>query len=151
MNLTETLIFFENLLITTDKKSEIKIYKSFIEILSDLKNRNLSDYQYQLIDEKLNSFEFKTDYKNKRKQFKKKLTDFKKFLISEFSLIQEGYYTGLGIGIGMCFGLALGASIFGAGSGMTNGMMFGMFIGLIIGRNIDNKAKKEGRVLKTKP
>lgn len=149
MTINNTITFFESLLIQTDKKSEIKIYENFVSILSDLKDRELTEEQFQSIEEELDNLKLKSNPENKKRYFSKKLAEIKKYLKDELSLISEGYYTAIGIGLGMSFGIAIGAS-FGESTGIALGITFGMIIGLVIGRYKDAEAEKQGRVLKTK-
>ena len=146
MRINETSEFLERLLSESDKKSEIKVYQSFIDILTALKNRELNQEDVRSIEEELDILKLKEYPENKKKYLRRKLNEFKKFLKDEFSLISEGYYTS--IGIGMTIGIAIGTSIFGPESGVALGIIFGMVLGLVIGRNMDNKAEKENRVLK---
>ena len=143
MTITETSQFFEKLLKQTNRKREIRVYKGYITILTNLKNRDLSKGQISLIEDEL-----KSNAKNKRRYYSKKLQILKQFLKDKFSLISEGYYTAIGMSLGMCFGVAIGTT-FGA-SGNSIGLALGMFIGLVIGRYKDMEAEKENRVLKTK-
>ncbi len=149
MTINDTIKFFESLLIQTDKKSEIKIYENFIATLSDLSDRELTEEQFQSIEVELDNLKLKSNPKNKKRYFSKKLNEFKKYLQKELSLISEGYYTAICMSMGMCFGVAFGAS-FGESTGIALGVSFGMLIGLTIGRVMDAEAKKQGRVLKTK-
>jgi hypothetical protein len=48
MKLNEALKFFKNLIEKTNSKSESKIYKGFIKILSSLKNRELNEEEKKL-------------------------------------------------------------------------------------------------------
>jgi hypothetical protein len=148
MTITETTQFFEKLIKQTDSKRELRVYKAFSTILINLKNRNLSVGQISLIETELKSFALKSDPKNNRRYYSKKLTIFKQFLKDEFSFISEGYYTAIGMSLGMCFGVAIGTSFGASGNGI--GLAVGMFIGLAIGRHKDMEAEKENRVLKTK-
>jgi hypothetical protein len=149
MTIINALNFFESLLSKTNKKSEIKVYKDFITILSNLKNRELTENQIRSIEKELDILELKMDPKNKKRFYSKKLIDFKNYLKKELSLITEGYYAAIGIGVGMSFGIAIGAS-FGESTGIAIGISLGMAFGLIIGRNMDAQAEKQNRVLKTK-
>ncbi len=125
MTINDTINFLESLLTQTDKKSEIKVYENFIAILSNLKNRELTNEELQSIEEELETLDLKSNPENKKRYFSKKLAEFKKYLKDKLSLISEGYYTAIG-------------------------MSLGMIIGLVIGRNKDAEAEKQGRVLKTK-
>lgn len=149
MNINKALGFFENLLTETDNKREIKVYKSFIAILTDLQNRNLTEAELLSIEKELDSLKLNANPEKKKRYFSKKLTAFKSYLKKEFSLISGGYYTAIGMSLGMCFGVAIGSS-FGESLGISMGLSFGMFIGLIIGIAKDAEAKKQNRVLRTK-
>ena len=73
MKLDEASAFFKNLIIESDNKTEIKIYKSFISIFTDLNNRDLSEEQLKSIEEKLDSLNFNENSDNRKKHFKQKL------------------------------------------------------------------------------
>ncbi len=148
MNIIEALGFFEKQLKETDKKREIKIYRSFISILSNLKSRDLSENQLLSIENEIEILNLKSNPENKRKYFSKKLNTFKTFLKKEFSLISEGHYTAIGMSLGMCFGVAFETSL--GPSGTSLGLALGMLIGLVIGRAKDLEAEKQNRVLRTK-
>lgn len=147
MNMTEAINFFKGLITETDKKSEIKFYKNFIGILSDLKNRDLTEKQVQSTEEELENLELKGFPEKRKRYLKRKLATFKEYLKKELSLISKGYYTAIGMSLGMCFGVAMGSSIFGLSIGTSSGLAFGMLIGIVIGRIMDAQAEKEGRVL----
>ena len=149
MTINKAIIFFESLNKQTTKKSELKIYKEFIDILSDLESKGLLDKEIQSIETVLSNLELTTKAENNKKHFKRKLNKFKKYLKEEFSFITKGYYATLGLSLGMCFGIPIGTSLFGAASGVSTGILFGMFIGFIIGRYKDAEAEKENRVLNT--
>ncbi|WP_170179851.1 hypothetical protein [Flavivirga rizhaonensis] len=162
MSIRETTELFEKLLKETNNKHEMKVYESFISILLDLESRGLIERQISQIEENIKILNLKSNPKNKRKYFSKKLTAFKQFLKNEFSLITEGHYTTLGVGLGvtlgMCFGVIIGiiTGVFGnsvrLAIGMALwpalGMIIGLTIGLLIGRNKDIASEKLNRVLK---
>lgn len=149
MKIVEATILFESFKNETSKKSELKIYESFIGILLDLDNRKLTAEQLQLIEEELDTIELKADVKNQRRYLSKKLENFKAFLKNELSLISEGYYSALGISLGMTFGAAFGV-VFDNSVGVTYGVSLGLILGLIIGKALDSHAEKQNRVLKVK-
>lgn len=148
MTIIETIVFFERLLKSTDKKRETRVYNSFIGILSNLESRDLPDNELLMIHDKLETLNLKSNPENKRKYYGKKLSVFKAYLKEEFSLISEGYYTAIGMSLGMCFGLAIGPSLGVSGTSMC--LVLGMLIGLAIGRAKDIEAEKQNRILKTK-
>ena len=145
MKLDEASAFFKNLIIESNNKTEIKIYKNFISIFTDLNNRDLSEEQLKSIEEKLDSLNFNENSNNRKKHFKQKLNLFVGYLKEKLSLISKGYYTAIGMSLGMSFGVAFGAAF----KNVSYGLIFGMLIGMLIGIAKDSKAKKEGKFLST--
>ena len=144
MKIKETLNFFLNLKNDSVEKSEIKVYDKYIEILSDLKNRDLTQNQIQSIESELEVLNLNIESDNRKKHFTKKLTEFEKFLKDKLSLIPEGHY----MSCGMIFGMLAGALLqFYIG---IYSLIAGMLIGMVIGAIMDSEARKQGRVLKTK-
>jgi tetrahydromethanopterin S-methyltransferase subunit G len=149
MNTNEVITFFKSLLIKTNKKSEKRAYESFIAILSDLKDKNLTTEELYSIETELDKLKSIMNTETEKKYLSKKLANFKKYLKDEFSLVSQGYYTAIGMSLGMCFGVAIGSSI-GGSSGTALGVAFGMLIGLMIGKTKDDEVKKQNRTLRTK-
>jgi hypothetical protein len=154
MNIEETTKLLNALLERTDKKADKKVYSCFIQILTSLKNRELSKNQTQLIQDKLTSFNLQATTENRKKYYKKRLSKFNAFLKSEFSFTPEKYYTELGMIYGMCFGTGIGLSIgtainpaIGTSIGLSIGTGIGMVLGMIYGARKDAEAKKLGRVI----
>ena len=145
MKLNATADFFKRLSIETDRKSEIKIYERFIGLISNLEERRFTHEELQAIEKKLDELDLKSNPENRIKYFRNRLNELKKYLRDNFSLISGGYYTGIGISLGVAFGVAFG-SVFKMGVGVALGMM----IGLVIGAYMDEEAKKQNRVLKSK-
>mgnify|MGYP006449332783 FL=1 len=144
MKIKETLNLFLNLKNDSVEKSEIKVYDKYIEILSDLKNRDLTQNQIQSIESELEVLNLNIESDNRKKHFTKKLTEFEKFLKDKLSLIPEGHY----MSYGMIFGMLAGALLqFYIG---IYSLIAGMLIGMVIGAIMDSEARKQGRVLKTK-
>ncbi|MFT4535021.1 MAG: hypothetical protein ACJA1A_001393 [Saprospiraceae bacterium] len=136
--------FFENLITETDRKSEIKVYESFIKIISELENRDFEEDELHDIEDNLDVLGLDSDPSNRKKFYRNSLNELKKYLKDEHFLISEGYYKALGIALGLAFGVAFGSAI-----GVSNGLIFGMLIGLAIGASKDSEAEKQNRVLKT--
>lgn len=74
--------------------------------------------------------------------FLSKLNTFKKDLKKDYQIVSKGTYLTQGV-VGMPVGLLIG---FFVGS-IALGMLLGLTIGLGIGSMVENKAKKEGRVI----
>lgn len=150
MTIDEAIDFFESLTTKATKKSEIKEYEDFKQILARLKHRDFSKEEMEVIESKLERFRLPSNLKNSRKYIKKTQTKFEKYLRDTFSLISKGYYTNLGIGLGSSYGILFGVVLLSRlerSLGIALGIMVGMLIGLTIGRQKDALAKTEGRVL----
>jgi hypothetical protein len=154
MNINKTSELLNTLLSQTGKKSEKKVYNCFIRTLSSLNNRDLTENQSQLIQEKLSSLNLNTETENRKKFYKQKLSEFKVFLKNEFSFTSAKYYTEIWMVYGMIFGTGIGISIgtaFGAGLGTSIGLSIGtgvgMVIGMMYGARKDAEAKRQGKVI----
>jgi hypothetical protein len=150
MTLKNAFNFFESLVSETSKKSEIKVYQEFIQIITGLEKKNLSESEIQSIETELGSLNLKSNPENRKKYFKKALSKFEKYLKDTFSLTAKGYYTKMGIGLGTSFGILFGVVFLSSlerSMGISLGMIGGMFIGLTIGRNMDSQAKTAGNML----
>lgn len=145
MKIKEASEFLNSLISETDNTSEIKVYKKFMAALASLESKSLTDLQIKSIEDNLDSLQLKSPAENRKKYFRKKLSELYKFLKDQFSFVPKGYYTGMGIGLGMSFGVAFGAAL-QESLGVSFGLIIGMFVGIIIGTNMDATAKKEGRV-----
>ncbi len=81
--------------------------------------------------------------KEERKSYFKTISNITKHLQKKHKLVKEGQYMGIGIAIGVGIGAALGAALDNPGIGTP----IGVAIGVTIGKYMDNKAKKEGKVI----
>lgn len=134
----------------TRKKSEIKDYREFIQILSGLEERDLSEAELQSIESELDALQLDSNPTNKSRFIKKALIQFKKFLKDTFALTPKGYYTNLGIALGSLFGVLFGMvclARFERSLGLSAGISLGMLIGLVIGRQMDNQASASGKMV----
>lgn len=160
MDLNEAYNLFNKLLIETNNKAEIKVYKRFVEIFNNLKNREFSNEQLKSIEGKLVALKFSNSSRNRLKQYKLQFNELLKYLKEEFSLTPKGYYTSLGITIGAACGVMLGVLpifwklVFGIETdfqrslGVAFGTAIGTFIGIIVGKYMDYWAEKRNRVLR---
>jgi len=150
MTLQEAIILIERLQTETNKKSEIRAYEGFHEILISLKNRELAKAEIESIEAKLESFNLDSKPVNTRKFIKKIQKECLSYLRETYSLLSKGYYTMLCGGLGLSFGLLFGIvflSSFERSLGIALGLSIGMVIGLLIGKSLDAKVKSEGRML----
>ena len=149
MKFTEAIFFFENQIRQTEIKSEVKIYKNFIAVLKDLQDRNLLEEELIDFENKLADLKLTIVPENKKKYFKNQLKALIHYSMKKLNLITEGTYVAIGLSLGTGLGLSLGIPILGPTYGVTYGMTFGMIIGIVIGTYLEQKAKKENRVLYT--
>jgi len=150
MTLQEAITIFESLKTETANKSEIKLYEKFLHILTELKVREFSKDEIQSIETELERLNLTSNPENRKKYFKKILSQFEKYLKDTFSLTSKGYYTNLYGGLGLSFGLLFGVAILSnleRSLGISLGLIGGMVVGSLIGRSMDTKAISEGRVL----
>jgi hypothetical protein len=149
MVINETLEFFQNLKTNSNEKSEIKLYDKYILILSDLKNRDLTETQILNIETELEKLNLNAESENKMKYLKKKLSELQKFLKDKLALISKDHYVGIGVGTGIFLG-SIFSMLFQTFLGVYSlliGINGGMILGAIIGSFFDKEAEKQGRVL----
>ena len=79
----------------------------------------------------------------RRKRYAKRLKQTIRHLQSQHNLIPKGHYVGIWMAIGTGIGVAIGAGMSTIGAGIPIGIGIGLAIGIIM----DNKAKKEDRVI----
>lgn len=150
MTIQEAYNFFESLKTGTTTTNEIKVYRNFLHILIELKNRTFSEDEIHSIETELENLDLKSNPKNKKKYFKKALSKFKNYLKETFSLTTAGYYTKLYAGLGLSFGLLFGVAILSNlehSLGISLGLIGGMVVGSIMGRNKEAEAKAAGNIL----
>jgi hypothetical protein len=154
MNLNIALVTFKDMLNRTDSKSESKIYQIFIDILSNLISRTFEADELTAIESKLDALNLAGVTGNRKRYFRKRLSELTTYLDKEFSLVTEGHYSRLymvygmmfGSGIGLTFGTAFGAGL-GTSIGLSTGVGIGMALGIAFGTAKDAEAKKQNRVL----
>lgn len=154
MTINDTTKLFKNLLSQTNKKSERRIYNCFIQVLSSLEKKELTNEQIDRINNKLTSLNLKEIRANRRKLYSQRLNEFKTFLKSEFSFTTKKYYAGIYMAYGMVFGSGVGLSLgtainptWGLSLGMSMGTSMGMLFGMLYGAKKDAEAKRQGRVV----
>ena len=150
MTLKNAFNFFESLKTETTKKNEIKVYENFLQIITGLEKKNLSESEIQSIEKELDRLNLKSNPENRKKFFKKALTKFEKYIKDTFSLTLRGYYTKLSSVLGGGYGILFGVvflSSWDRSLGISIGLIFGYTIGMLIGRSMDAKVINEGRVL----
>ncbi len=153
MSINKTVNYFKDLLTGTAKKTEIRLYEKYIAVLSDLKNKDLSEDQLTSIESELNDLQLDASTGNRKKYLEKQFEKFSTYLKKEFSFIIEGYYTTMGVTLGLLFGVVSGTvfgSFFERSLSIAMGISFGLLAGIVIGKYLDEEAAKQNRVLKAK-
>jgi hypothetical protein len=145
MNFLDATNTFEQLKKTAGSKSEVKVYDTFIAILLDLKNKDLTDVQVISIENYIDTLNLQSVPEDKKKYFRRKLSDFKSYLKSEYSLVPKDYYSEIGVGLGLTFGVVFG-TIFNMAVGISMGLVFG----IVLGRRKDAEAEAKNLVLNTR-
>ncbi len=150
MTLKNAINFFEGLEAETSRKSEVKVYQEFIQIIKSLEKKDLSEDEILSIEMHLDSLSLSSNSLSRKKYFKKALSDFQKYLKDTFSLTIKGYYTTFYSGLGIVFGLLFGVAILSnleRSLGISLGLIGGMVIGSVMGRRKDAHAKTSGKML----
>ena len=150
MTINKALNYFESLASETTKKSEIKIYQEFIQIMTGLKQRNLSEAEIQSIELRLDMLDLNSNPNNRKRYYKKTLRKFETYLKDTFSLTIAGYYTKLYGALGLSFGMLFGVAILSnleLSLGVSLGLIGGMVVGSLIGQEKDDQAKAAGNML----
>jgi hypothetical protein len=150
MTLNKASEILERLVSETTKKSEITVYKKFLQILNKLKLREFSKDEIQSIETALENLNLESNTENRKKYVKKSLSKFETYLTDTFSLTSKGYYANRYGALGLSFGLLFGVAILSnleRSLGISLGLIGGMVVGSIIGRNKDAQAKAAGNML----
>ncbi len=150
MTLLNAINLLESLKDKTVKKSEIKVYSQFIDILLKVEKREFTTHEIESIEMELDNLALNSNPENRKKFFQKALTKFKNYLKNTFSLTSKGYYTNTSVSLGILFGVVFGVLIgehFEKSLGFSFGICMGMFIGAYIGGRKDAQAKAAGNIL----
>lgn len=141
---------FEKLLRETTGKEEIRVYEKFLYMLGELENRSFSTADIQSIETELDRLQLQSNPENRKKYYRKALSQFEAYLKKTFSLTSKSHYTNTGIALGMSFGIIFGI-VFLSGLdrsiGIALGLGFGMLAGMLIGRHLDAQAKMSGNTI----
>ena len=98
-----TIVFLKKQLNKTNKKSEIKTFENFISILTRLKEKEISPEQLEGIESYLHYLELEKIPSFSNEIFKKKLTQFRKYLKNKLGFVPTNYYTTLALSFGVSF------------------------------------------------
>jgi transcriptional regulator with XRE-family HTH domain len=141
-DLKATIIFLKKQLSKTNVKSEIKTFEKFIEILNNLKEKDLNPEQKEGIESYIKYLELEKIPSFSNEMFKQKLSKFKKYLKTKLRFVPKRYYSNIGVSFAISFVIGFIA---------TNGIGIEIILlGLIIFTAcilMDLRIKKQGRSL----
>lgn len=143
-DIKSTIIFLKKQLSKTNKKSEIKTFEKFIEILNKLKEKDLSLEQTEGIESFIKYLELEKIPSFSNELFKEKLGKFKKYLKNKLRFVPNNHYTTLGISFAIPFAIGFGIA---DGISMTIKIVVISVVLLVIGLGIimDIRMKRQGR------
>lgn len=129
-----------------------KAYSKFDILLSELRKKELDEDLVKSINKEIEFLNSVSDSsKVLKSEIKKKQLKIVKLVEKKAKLVVKNHYRNLWLAIGMsAFGLPLGVTF---GMALDNmaflgiGLPIGMVIGMAVGKNMDNKAKDEGKQL----
>ncbi|OIQ17636.1 MAG: hypothetical protein BM557_08065 [Flavobacterium sp. MedPE-SWcel] len=102
-DLKGTIIFLKKQLAKTDVKSEVKIFESFIKLLNNLKEKDLTPEQVDGIESYIQYLELDKIPSFSNEMFKQKLNKFRKYLKTKLRFVPNRYYTEIGVSFTIAF------------------------------------------------
>lgn len=139
MEISQVIDFLNDFRAKTENSKNKNNSEKFVRVLEEIKHKNFNELQIQRINSELNVIFKNFEIEKEKVNVKNELSNFLKFLKSEFSIIIPNYNLYIGMMVGVL------ASIF---FGMLSALV-GLLIGAGIGYFLDQKAEKENRKLKT--
>lgn len=124
---------------TTNSAKNSKYTEKFIRLLNEIQIKEIDSKKRSLLNSELNLIIQNFEIDKNNIQVKKELKKFIQFLKSEFDVTIQWYYTQIG---------ALGGLVATVFFGFLS-LLLGLLIGAAIGYYFDEKARKDGRKLKT--
>jgi len=146
-DLKGSLIFLKRQLSKTSDKSEIRTFKKFIAVLSNLKEKELTQEQLNAIESYIKYLELEKIPSYSNNLFEQKLSKFRKYLKTKLRFVPNNYYTRIGINFAIPF--AIGFAFAANGISMTNkiGIIVAALLLIGIGKILDLRIKKQNRSL----
>jgi transcriptional regulator with XRE-family HTH domain len=97
IDLQGTILFLKKQLSNTNKKSEIKTFEKFIDILQHLKEKKLSAEQLKGIESYISYLELEKIPNFSNELYKQKLKKFRKYLTDKLRFVPNNYYRTLAL------------------------------------------------------
>ncbi len=137
-----SLILLKQLKSKTTNKSETRTFKRFIDLLNNLKEKDLTPEQLNAIESYLQYLELEKIPSFSNELFKRKLSKFKKYLKTKLRFVPQRYYTKIGVSFAISFAIGFAAT---NGIGIMIGLL-GLFI-TVACILMDLRMKRQGRSL----
>ena len=105
-DLKATIVFLKKQLSNTNEKSEIRTFEKFIEVLNNLKEKDLNPEQIEGIESYIKYLELEKIPSFSNEMFKQKLDKFKKYLKTKMRFVPNNYYTTWATSFAFSFAIA---------------------------------------------
>lgn len=145
-DIKSTIIFLKKKRSVTENTSDLKTLDNFINVLSNLKEKELSQEQTQGIESYINYLELEKIPSFNTELFQPKLEKFKTFLKKKLKFVPNNFYTKMG----MYFTLPFTISFFiTSGNTISNKIVVVVLVGilLLMAVFLDSRIKKQNRSL----
>ncbi|PQB06782.1 hypothetical protein BST83_06140 [Polaribacter filamentus] len=139
MEIQKTIDILTEIRKNTDNPKNKKYSEKFIRLLTEIRFMNNIKPKAEILDSALKLIRQNFEIEKDNIVVKKELNNFIKFLKAEFSFTIPWYYTQIGALIGLMVTVFFGLL----------SLLVGLLVGGIIGYFLDEKARKEGKKLKT--
>lgn len=149
VDIKATIVFLKKQLSKTIKKSEIRTFKHFINILERLKEKELSSEQLEGIESYLRYLELEKIPSFSNEIYKKKLIKFRKYLKNKLRFVPSNFYTFWTANFGISFTVSFFTVGFMSQNKIDYMIKFGVILALILAMTLaiimDLKMKKQNR------
>lgn len=145
-DLKGTLLFLKKQLSKTNQKSEIRTFNKFIALLSNLKEKDLSQEHLNAIESYIQYMELEKIPSYSNELFNQKLGKFKKYLKTKLRFVPNKFYTNIAISFAIPFAIGF---VYPYGISPTTLALMCIPVLFVIGIGIllDLRIKKQGRSL----
>ena len=145
-DLKGTLLFLKRQLSKANKKSEIRTFKKFIAILTNLKEKDLTQEHLHAIESYIKYLELEKIPSYSNELFKQKLSKFKKYLKTKLRFVPNKYYTNIGVSFAIPFAIGF---VVPYGISTTTLIVISIPVLFVVGISmlLDLRIKKQGRSL----
>ena len=146
-DLKGAIIFLKRQLSKANKKSEIQTFNRFINVLTNLKNKELNKSQLEAVESYLLYLELEKIPSYSNDLFKQKLSMFRKYLKSKLSFVPNNYYAIHFFYFAFPFAIGFAVAANNIDIIIKIGVAFASIILIAIGAILDLRIKKRGQSL----